>query len=272
MASPKTPWGDITEEEYYARQGITGTKFRFESPRGISLFARTWAPLKGSPSAIICMIHGYGNDISWTFQNNAIFFAQMGCAAAAIDLPGHGQSDGLKGFVPNVDHVVNDCIAYFDSIYRDTNVPKFLFGESMGAAICLLIHLAQPQANWSGAILVAPMCKISDNVRPSWPVATFLTFLASLMPTLPIVPTEDLVEKAVKVPDKRILGRGNPHSVDGAGSFYEAVESTIWMQHVHPSRDSPSGEVVLDHHPHRTFIILDVAALKFIEEILVVDG
>ncbi|XP_057851935.1 caffeoylshikimate esterase isoform X3 [Cryptomeria japonica] len=222
MASPKTPWGDITEEEYYARQGITGTKFRFESPRGISLFARTWAPLKGSPSAIICMIHGYGNDISWTFQNNAIFFAQMGCAAAAIDLPGHGQSDGLKGFVPNVDHVVNDCIAYFDSIYRDTNVPKFLFGESMGAAICLLIHLAQPQANWSGAILVAPMCKISDNVRPSWPVATFLTFLASLMPTLPIVPTEDLVEKAVKVPDKRILGRGNPHSF--------LVTCPVWME------------------------------------------
>lgn len=40
------------------------------------------------------------------------------------------------------------------------NLPSFLFGQSMGGAVALKIHLKQPNA-WSGAILVAPMCKVS---------------------------------------------------------------------------------------------------------------
>lgn len=36
---------------------------------------------------------------------------------------------------------------------------SFLMGESMGGAVCLKVHLKQPNA-WNGAILVAPMCKV----------------------------------------------------------------------------------------------------------------
>jgi acylglycerol lipase len=39
------------------------------------------------------------------------------------------------------------------------HLPCFLFGESMGGAVALMIHLKQPDA-WNGAILVAPMCKV----------------------------------------------------------------------------------------------------------------
>ena len=39
-------------------------------------------------------------------------------------------------------------------------LPSFLFGQSMGGAVALKMHLKQPNA-WSGAFLVAPMCKVS---------------------------------------------------------------------------------------------------------------
>lgn len=38
-------------------------------------------------------------------------------------------------------------------------LPSFLFGQSMGGAVALKVHLKQPNA-WDGAILVAPMCKV----------------------------------------------------------------------------------------------------------------
>jgi acylglycerol lipase len=38
-------------------------------------------------------------------------------------------------------------------------LPSFLFGQSMGGAVALKIHFKQPN-EWSGAILVAPMCKV----------------------------------------------------------------------------------------------------------------
>lgn len=42
-------------------------------------------------------------------------------------------------------------------------LPSFLFGESMGGAIALKVHLKQPDA-WSGAILIAPMCKVLSEL------------------------------------------------------------------------------------------------------------
>lgn len=39
---------------------------------------------------------------------------------------------------------------------------KFLLGESMGGAVALLLHRKKPNY-WDGLILVAPMCKASNN-------------------------------------------------------------------------------------------------------------
>ncbi|XP_038689178.1 caffeoylshikimate esterase [Tripterygium wilfordii] len=207
-------WGNASEEDHYKSHGVKGSTSFYTSPRGLSLFTRSWLPLSNPPPhrGIIFMIHGYGNDISWTFQSTPIFLAQMGFACFALDLEGHGRSEGLRAFVPNVDAVVQDCLSFFNSIKQDPQyhgLPCFLFGESMGGAICLLIHFADPKG-FDGAILVAPMCKISDNVKPRWPIPQVLMFVANFMPTLPIVPTADLVAKSVKVEEKVIIAEKNP--------------------------------------------------------------
>ncbi|KAM1245590.1 hypothetical protein ACFX2I_036749 [Malus domestica] len=49
--------------------------------------ASSSSPANGSPSVVhVFMVHGYGNDISWTFQATPIFLAQTGFACIALDL------------------------------------------------------------------------------------------------------------------------------------------------------------------------------------------
>ncbi|KAK8292877.1 hypothetical protein V6Z11_D06G149200 [Gossypium hirsutum] len=219
-------WGDISEEEYYRLQGIKGSKSFYTSPRGLFLFTRSWLPLSGPPRGIIFVIHGYGNDISWTFQSTSIFLAQKGFACFALDMEGHGRSQGLRGYVPHVDLVVQDCLSFFNLIKQDPNfgaLPCFLYGESMGGALCLLVHFADPNG-FQGAVLVAPMCKISDKVRPRWPIPQALTFISNFLPTLAIVPTEDLLHKSIKVEEKKIVGNKNPVRYRGKPRLGTVVE------------------------------------------------
>ncbi|MED6156711.1 hypothetical protein PIB30_016867 [Stylosanthes scabra] len=220
-------WGFTEEQDYYAQQGISASTSHFTTPRGLTLFTRSWLPRTPSlPRALIFMVHGYGNDISWTFQATPIFLAQNGFASFALDLQGHGRSQGLKAFVPSVDLVVQDCLSFFNSVKQDPkfrNLPCFLYGESMGGAICILIHLADPDG-FKGAILVAPMCRISDKVRPKWPIPQILTFLARFFPTWAIVPAPDLLYKSVKVDHKKVIADMNPMRYRGKPRLGTVVE------------------------------------------------
>ncbi|PWA97773.1 Alpha/beta hydrolase fold-1 [Artemisia annua] len=233
--SLKYYWGNTPEEQdYYKLNNITSTSSFFKSPRNLSLYSKQWLPLS-PPRGIICMVHGYGNDISWTFQSTAIFLARNGYACFALDMEGHGRSEGLKAYVPNVNDVVNDYVTYFNTVIEINDnlldLPKFLFGESMGGAICLLIASVKKEF-FTGAILIAPMVKISDKVRPRWPIPEILMFVSKFAPTLAIVPTEDLVVKSVKVPEKRIIGAMNPNRYRGKprlGTVMELLRVTDYL-------------------------------------------
>ncbi|CAI0407376.1 unnamed protein product [Linum tenue] len=225
-------WGDLPEQEYYKQQGIRAGHSFYTSPRGLKLFTRSWLPNTSKPPrALLCMVHGYGNDCSWTFQSTAIFLAQNGFACFSLDMEGHGRSQGLKAYVPNIDLVVHDCLSYFNSIKRDplfTGIPSFLYGESMGGAMCLLIHFQSPTA-FDGAVLVAPMCRIADEMRPRWPIPQILTVVAKFLPTLAIVPSGDVVRASVKVKDKLKVAEINPMRYRGKprlGTVLELIRVT----------------------------------------------
>ncbi|ERN03396.1 hypothetical protein AMTRI_Chr02g219180 [Amborella trichopoda] len=229
-------WGDTpNEEDYYRFQGVRSTSSLYTSPRSLSLFTRSWLPLSSSTRAIILMLHGYGNDISWTFQATAIHLARNGFACFALDLEGHGRSQGLKAYVPNLPLLAQDCLSFFKSTMASNpdleKLPSFLFGESMGGALCLLIHFLEPD-RFNGAVLVAPMCKISDKVRPKWPIPQALTLISWFFPTLPVVPTADLLDKSVKVLEKRVVARRNPTRYAGRprlGTVVELLRFTDWL-------------------------------------------
>lgn len=78
----------------------------------------------------------------------------------------------------------------------------------MGGAVALLLHKRDP-VFWDGAVLVAPMCKISEKVKPHPMVINILTKVEEIIPKWKIVPTKDVIESAFKDPVKREEIRGN---------------------------------------------------------------
>ncbi|KAK7392310.1 hypothetical protein VNO78_20744 [Psophocarpus tetragonolobus] len=113
--------------------------------------------------------------------------AVAGYAVFGIDYEGHGRSEELQE-------------------YQGKN--KFLYGDSMGGAVCLLLH-RRDNSFYDGAILVAPMCKISEKMMPSPMVVNVFSKLEDLIPKWKIVPTKDVIDSAYTDPAKREKIRNN---------------------------------------------------------------
>lgn len=186
----------------------TGLKMKESSEvnsRGLEIFSKSWLPDSGSPKAVVCFCHGYGDTCTFFFEGIARKLASSGFGVFAMDYPGFGLSEGLHGYIPNFDLIVEDVIEHYSKVKDDPTLhklPSFLFGQSMGGAVAIKVHLKQPDA-WNGAILVAPMCKIADDMVPPWLVTQILTGMAKLLPRLKLVPQKDLAELAFKDEKKR---------------------------------------------------------------------
>lgn len=56
-------------------------------------------------------------------------------------------------------HRMFHCLVQFSAQEEFRDKGRFLYGESMGGAVALLLHKKDPTF-WNGATLVAPMCKV----------------------------------------------------------------------------------------------------------------
>ncbi|KAB8099108.1 hypothetical protein EE612_028983 [Oryza sativa] len=181
------------------------------NPRGLRLFTCGWLPASSSPKALIFLCHGYGMEVSGFMKACGVELATAGYGVFGIDYEGHGKSMGARCYIQKFEHLVDDCDRFFKSIcelgeYRDKS--RFLYGESMGGAVALLLHRKDPTF-WDGAVLVAPMCKISEKVKPHPLVVTLLTQVEEIIPKWKIVPTKDVIDSAFKDPIKREKIRKN---------------------------------------------------------------
>ncbi|KAL0647791.1 hypothetical protein Bca4012_046082 [Brassica carinata] len=143
------------------------TKESYEvNSRGVEIFSKSWLPEASRPRALVCFCHGYGDTCTFFFEGIARRLALSGYGVFAMDYPGFGLSEGLHGYISSFDLLVEDVIEHFSNIKENSefsSLPSFLFGQSMGGAVSLKIHFKQPNA-WTGAFLVAPMCKAPYNV------------------------------------------------------------------------------------------------------------
>ncbi|XP_031486169.1 caffeoylshikimate esterase [Nymphaea colorata] len=181
-----------------------------KNQRGVQLFTCRWLPLV-PPKALIFLCHGYGMECSGFMRGCGVRLASAGFGVFGIDYEGHGKSQGARCYIKKFGNIVNDCDDFFKSVceeeaYRDK--ARFLYGESMGGAVALLLHRKDPFF-WNGAVLVAPMCKISEEVKPHPVVVNILTTIEELIPKWKIVPTKDVIDSAFKDPVKREEIRSN---------------------------------------------------------------
>ncbi|XP_074307536.1 caffeoylshikimate esterase-like [Silene latifolia] len=199
------------------------------SERGLKLFTCRWLPQDEEIKALVFLCHGYGMETSISMQGTANRLAKAGYGVYGIDYIGHGKSDGLQCYIPSFDLLVQDCAHHFTNVCeREENKGKqrYLMGESMGGTVVLLLHRKKPEY-WDGAVLVAPMCKIADNVKPSPLVVNILSKLANVIPKWKIVPSEDIIDAAFRDPAKKKEVRSNPYCYTGRPRLKTAHELLI---------------------------------------------
>ncbi|KAG8050886.1 hypothetical protein GUJ93_ZPchr0009g389 [Zizania palustris] len=117
--------------------------------------------------------------------------------------------EGLTKFIKN-----KSMLPLIQEKEEYKNKRKFLLGESMGGAIVLMLHRKEP-TNWNGAILVAPMCKIVEDMKPPPIVISILSKLSNVIPTWRIIPSGDVIDRAIKSEEWREEVRNNPYCYKG---------------------------------------------------------
>ncbi|KAL4190221.1 hypothetical protein AMTRI_Chr07g74680 [Amborella trichopoda] len=213
-ANERSPFGDLTPEHFYDRHGITHSSSFMRNARGMNIFTQSWLPIDHDNKqvmGIVCLVHGYTGESSWFLQLTAVAIAKQGFACCALDHQGHGFSDGLSTHITNIEPVLDDCQAFFSNFCSrfPPSLPAFLYAESLGGAMALLLHL-RDKRSWSGLILNGTMCGISPRFKPPWPLEHLLWIAAAVAPTWQVVPTRAIPHVSFKEEWKFRLALGSP--------------------------------------------------------------
>ncbi|KAF8407809.1 hypothetical protein HHK36_006945 [Tetracentron sinense] len=210
-----------------APNGIRTEEWYEINSRGLEIFCKSWLPEPGVRiKGALCFCHGYGDTCTFFFEGIAKRIAAFGYAVYAMDYPGFGLSEGLHGYIPSFDELVDYVIEHYTKIKGRPELrglPRFILGQSMGGAVTLKVHLKQPR-EWDGVILVAPMCKIAKDVIPPEPVLKLSTLLSKVIPKAKLLPQKDLAELVFREPRKRKMAVYNVISYSDRMRVRTAVE------------------------------------------------
>jgi alpha-beta hydrolase superfamily lysophospholipase len=136
-------------------------EYNWTSADGLRLFAQSWMPA-GQPRAIINYVHGF-KDHSSRFAGWAQKLTGEGYGVFAVDLRGHGRSDGRRGYAEKFERYLQDVQVMCEySRNRYGSLPHILYGHSLGGSIVtnyLISDRTQPEA----AVITSPWFKLSFN-------------------------------------------------------------------------------------------------------------
>ncbi|CAI9094737.1 OLC1v1030524C1 [Oldenlandia corymbosa var. corymbosa] len=197
-ANKNSPYGDLSREGFYKKHQILNKQSFIFNNKNLKIFTQSWQPADSTSKlkGLVAMLHGYSAESSWLFELNAVAMAREGYFVCALDLQGHGYSDGSPGIIPDFLSLVSDSIQFFDSVRKEhPKLPAFLYGESLGGAISAIICLRQKN-EWNGLILSGAMFSVWKDNLPQ-PVAlelikegwkNKLTRKSPNFPTTPMMP------------------------------------------------------------------------------------
>ncbi|XP_071927300.1 caffeoylshikimate esterase-like isoform X3 [Coffea arabica] len=218
--------------------------------KGQEIFCKSWLPKPGVRiKGALCFCHGYGDTCTFFFEGIAKYIAASGYGVYAIDHPGFGLSEGLHGYVPSFDGIVNNALELYNIIKGRPEIvglPRFVFGQSMGGAIALKALLKDPN-EWDGIILVAPMCKIAEEMTPPVPLQKILILLSKVMPTAKLVPQKDLAELAFRELKKRKMADYNVICYSDQTRLKTAVELLNATRYIESQVDKVASPMLILH-------------------------
>lgn len=156
-------------------------EFGLDTEDGLWLHVREWLP--DEVKVIVCLIHGHGEHAG-RYEHLARFLNELDCTVLAMDLRGHGRSEGTRGHITSYNAVLDDVsLLLREARRRHAGLPLFLYGHSMGGNLAVNYALRRtPELN--GVIASAPLFRTALAQSP------WKTILGQLMryvwPTMPL--------------------------------------------------------------------------------------
>jgi len=144
------------------------SEFWCKTEDGLQLYAQNWQP-EMKPQAAVCLIHGLGEH-SGRYSHVARFLNKSGYTLIAIDLRGHGKSEGRRGHTPSYETLMNDISHLLQMAKkRYPDCPLFLYGHSLGGNLVINYALrSNPRLN--AVIASAPLLRTFFDL-PIWKMA-----------------------------------------------------------------------------------------------------
>lgn len=159
---------------------LSHREYHWPSADGLMLYAQQWMP-ESKPQAIINLVHGF-KDHSGRYSDWAEKLTRAGFGVIAIDLRGHGHSEGRRGYADRFERYLQDVhVMCIRSRGLFGNIPHFLYGHSLGGNIVtnyLILESNLPDA----AIITSPWFTLTS--KPALFKLTTATMLRYLLPGL----------------------------------------------------------------------------------------
>jgi len=154
----------------------------FDAADGRRLFEQNWLP--ASPiRAHLAIVHGYAEH-SGRYSHVGEALAARGYAVHALDLRGHGRSDGDRALVRSFDEYLDDVRALLARVREAAGGhPVFLLGHSMGGTIVTL-ELTVDRPHLAGALLSGGVLTSAGTPRI---VRAIFGLLGRIFPRLPLI-------------------------------------------------------------------------------------
>jgi len=163
---------------------MQNTEINLHTSDGTALYAQEWRP-ETNLRSVICVVHGLGEH-GGQYANVAEAFVKQGIGLVAIDLRGHGRSDGRRGHAVSYDSLLDDIgilLAGVSDVYP--GVPLFLYGHSLGGNL-IVNYALRRQPAIAGIVATAPWLRLTKDLawykriaatllEPFWPALTLST-------------------------------------------------------------------------------------------------
>ncbi|MBX2951927.1 MAG: lysophospholipase [Leadbetterella sp.] len=131
---------------------MTEKSFFLEAFDGRKMFFNQWTGNTPAKANLV-LIHGMGEH-SGRYRHFAEFFTKRGVNVYAVDLFGHGRTEGPKGHTPKIDDYLWQ-VDFIVGMIRQLGQPLFIYGHSMGGGV-VLNYLFKRNPRVAGVIVSAP--------------------------------------------------------------------------------------------------------------------
>ncbi|MEM9080149.1 MAG: alpha/beta fold hydrolase [Verrucomicrobiota bacterium] len=149
---------------------------------GIPLSWYRWLP-SGTPRGALFFFHGQG-DFAERYQDIAEILLSQNLAFLTCDLPGHGNSPGIRGHIPSLELI--EAISLEGITQARKASPNGLLGlggHSMGGLLAL--HSLQTTRQTIDFSWISSPLLVPEAGQPEWKTKV-LKPLAKIIPTLPV--------------------------------------------------------------------------------------